>query len=341
MNEGGVTSKGARSIFVTGGAGFIGSHLLRLAVSRGMDVRALWHQRPITVPGVEVVRGDLLEPAPWLEALAGVDAVIHCAAALDPVESEAVADRLNHQATVHLAQIAADAGVPVMVFVSSIAAIGFRFDAGLMPVDAPCAPTTAYGRSKRAAEEALLGRIAAGRIPGEMRLVVVRPPTVYGEGERMNFLALTRAIDRRAFLVPGRGDNRTSFCYVGNLAEGLLWAAETDGVRGVMHIADDRPVTLREAAETIAAALGRGLLPLPFPMPIARALALVIDRVFRSLGRPPPLSPARLNTLTADCALDTRATEALGFRPSTNFTDGVRRTIAEYRDAGVLDHGRA
>jgi UDP-glucose 4-epimerase len=316
-------------VLVTGAAGFVGFRIVQALVARGHAVRALVHETPLphTPPGVTVVRGDIREARRL--AVDDVSAVVHCAALLDPIERAEDADAVNHQATVELARHAARAQVPCFVFVSSVAAIGFRSDAGLVGTDAPCSPTTAYGRSKRAAEVALA-------TVDLQRLVVLRPPTVYGPGERMNFLALTRAVAGRVFPIPGSGNNRMSFCHVDNLADAVGWSLDEPAARGVLHIADAHPVTLREAVTTIGRALGRAPIRVPTPMPVARVGAVACELAFGALGARPPLTRARLATVTADQALDTSATKSMGFEPRVSFTDGVRETVEWYRETGLL-----
>src|SRR5690606_10161309 len=138
------------------------------------------------------VVGDLSDVQGFAPALrTSVDAIVHCAALVDPIRDERAADAINHRATGELAHAARDAGVPAMAFVSSVMAIGFRPDAGLVAEDTPCAPPNPYGRSKRAAELGLL------ELDGPaLRVSIVRPPTVYGRGDtKGNFLGLTRAVD--------------------------------------------------------------------------------------------------------------------------------------------------
>lgn len=195
----------------------------------------------------------------------------------------------------------------------------------------PCAPTTDYGRSKRDAELGLLDANFE-----TMRLVIIRPPTVYGPEERRNFLALTRAVARRRVFIPGSGRNRMSFCHVENLSQTAIALGMHDAARGLVHVADTPAVTFREAIETIRHALGqRGAVP-RLPLVVAQGLAWGMATAWGPTGRTPPLSPRRLRTLTADCALDTKKCLALGIRPRVDFSSGVAQTVAAYRQAGLL-----
>jgi UDP-glucose 4-epimerase len=315
-------------VFVTGASGFVGRHLVARLTSHGHAVRALLRRAIDLGAGVTPVRGSLEDVSGFGPALRQCDAVIHAAAALPPV-SDARAEAVNRQATRELAAAAVDAGVRLFVFVSSVAAIGFR-DLGLVGPEVACRPETAYGRSKRAAERDLLA------LDAPLRVVIVRPPTVYGPGDRGNFLLLTRRIERGFFVLPGGGDNRMSFCHVDNLVSALYFALECPQARAIFHVDDGRPVSLREAVETIAAALGRRVVLLPLPMPAARAAALGCELLGRLWGIEPPLTRSRLRTVTSDFALDGSRLRQLGWSPPIAFAAGVGGTVGWYRAQRLL-----
>lgn len=319
-------------VFLTGASGFVGREILADLVTRGFSVRALRHEREVPSDASEVVLGSLARISGLEPHLLGVEAVVHSAALLDPIDDEALAERINHLATAELAAAALRAKVRTFVYLSSQAAIGSASSTpGLVRPDATSAPTTVYGRSKLAAERALL---ALG--PSPMRVVILRPPTVYGPGERRNFLALVRAIDTGWFVIPGSGNNRMSFCAVKNLSHAVGFCLVNDGARGILHVADEPALTFREIVELLAAALDRRILPFPLPLPVARTLARCFEVGFRFSKRQPPLSRARLRTLTADSALDTSETRRIGLEPVVSFAEALAETIGEYRSARLI-----
>lgn len=310
---------------VTGASGWIGGRLTDALTDAGTDVRGASHRRRAQVG--DSIRGDLRDPGHAAATVRGVETVFHCAAALAPVPSERLADEINHRATVTLARAAADAGVRRFVYVSSAAAIGWR-DSGMLSEEGPCDPSTPYGRSKRAAE------IALGEMDlSPMRVAIVRPPTVYGPGERRNFLALTRAIARGGFPILGSGQNRVSFCHLDNLVEALRHLA---GHEGIVHVADASITSFARVVHTIARACGTRPFPVRIPLRAARIGARALELAYAPFAATPPLSRARLLTLTADCALDTTRLRGLGFRWPTGFDEGVRETVASYRAVGAL-----
>lgn len=321
-------------IFVTGATGFIGQHLVPALAEAGHEVVALV-RRPGTLPsrpGVVEVRGDLADVEGFAEALAGVDAVIHNAALVDPIDDERAADAINHRASLALAKAARSKGARAFAFVSSIAAIGFRADAGLVDSDVLCAPPTPYGRSKRSAELSLLALDGP-----DFRVAVARPPTVYGRGDtRGNFLAMARAVRTGAFFIPGDGNNRMSFCHVDNLVRALRLLAEHPEAHGIFHVADESPVTLREIATHVAEATGSRLLPFPFPLWLAETVATAAELVAPRLGMTPPLTRVRLATVVSDFAFDCTPLLRLGFQHPRQWREATRDTLGWYQEAGLL-----
>ncbi len=314
---------------MTGAGGFVGARLVMALRDAGWRTRALEHRAPC-MPADERTRGDIADEETCARAVAGVRAVFHCAARVEPKgETEALA--INRTATLTLARAARDAGAGTFVFLSSQTVLGAGAgERGPLDETAPCTPQTIYARSKLAAERALTELDA-----GPMRIVILRPPLVYGPGERRSFLALTRAA---AGGLPslGRGDNRLSFCHVENLTAAMLFVATDERARGVLHVADPRPVTLREALDTIARAAGSRRLPGHVPLRLARRIARGAELAFAGVGRRAPLDRPRLDTLTLDRPLDTSALRALGFVPPVEFDEGVGETVARFREDGVL-----
>ncbi|WP_416362071.1 NAD-dependent epimerase/dehydratase family protein, partial [Immundisolibacter sp.] len=179
-------------ILVTGGTGLVGGGLLRrLGGDGGRAVVATVRSRGVVLPpGVETARvADLGPDTDWSPALAGVDAVVHCAArahvmnerASDPL---AVFRRVNVQGALRLAEQAAAADVRRLVFLSSIKVNGESTPSGQsFRADDRPAPQDAYGISKHEAEDGLM---TLARATG-MQLVIIRPPLVYGPGVKGNF----------------------------------------------------------------------------------------------------------------------------------------------------------
>lgn len=238
-------------IAVTGCHGFIGSALVTTLEERGLEVRHI--ERALLE---ETARRELTQ---YLNNCA---AVIHCAG-LTPRRrrhlAESEFDLANHQFSKNLGLAAAEAKVPRLVFVSSIAAVGGN--TGVLTPEMPQKPITAYGRSKARAETALMA------IDG-LQSIVVRPPLVYGPGPKGDLSLLVRLCASPLPLPFGAIENRRSMIGVTNLVDALCFLATTgkvDTASQVLHVSDGTPLSLRELVITIRTSLGRspGLVNVP------------------------------------------------------------------------------
>jgi len=184
----------ARHVLVTGGSGFIGSHLVEILLAQGHAVRCLLRDpgRPRWLAGlpVEIQRGDCTDPASLISAVQGVEQVFHLAGV---TRARRRRDYFLHnlRGTGNLLRACATADNPPrrFVFLSSQAAAGPSRDGRPLTEDDAPAPLTAYGLSKLAAEKAVLGY--AHRLP----TVVLRPSTVYGPRDR-DFLEYLQWVHR-------------------------------------------------------------------------------------------------------------------------------------------------
>lgn len=208
-------------VLVTGADGFVGRHVVSALIDAGWHVRRA--QRTLTTldPDRDVVTGlDLGTSTDWSGALVDVQAVVHLAARAH--RSVRVQQREEHlyfavnvEGTEHLARSAADAGVRDFIFLSSIAVNGSTTD-GRQPFDENdiSAPTTIYGRSKAAAEEAL-ARLAT---ESAMAITVLRAPMIYGRGASGNLQRLASAVRKGIPLPFSKIHNRRAFLGIENLS---------------------------------------------------------------------------------------------------------------------------
>ncbi|WP_259756315.1 UDP-glucose 4-epimerase family protein [Pseudomonas sp. GCEP-101] len=280
-------------VLLTGATGFVGRGVLaRLRQENDVQVRVAQRGRAAAWPeGVEVAQIDGLSVAQsWDEALQGVEVVIHCAARVHVMDEQA-ADPLaefravNVEATRHLAQQAAAAGVTRFVFVSSIKVNGEETAAGRpFTADATPRPQDAYGQSKLEAEQALFA-IAAQT---GLEVVVVRPPLVYGPGVKANFASLMRALQRRLPLPFGAIDNRRSLVARDNLVDLLLCCARHPAAAGqVFLVSDGEDLSTAQLCRGLSQALGVRPRLLPVPPVLLRLLGRLTGRsqqVQRLLG---------------------------------------------------------
>lgn len=258
-------------VVVTGASGFVGRHLLPVLREAGHEVAAVSRAR---VPGIDAdwIRSPELGPdADWRPLLERADAVVHLAArAHVPSETsgndiEALYRRINADGTRGLAQQAAGCAVRRFLFMSSCHAVAAASDEIITSESVP-RPVTAYGRSKLAAEEAVREEFAAG-------WTILRPPLVYGPGNRANFERLLRLV-RSGVPLPLAGvRNRRSFLHVGNLAAAILACLDCPAAAGKTYLpSDEADVSTPELIRCIARSQGVEPRLFSVPAPILSAM---------------------------------------------------------------------
>jgi nucleoside-diphosphate-sugar epimerase len=323
--------------FVTGGTGFVGSHLVEELLQRGYEeVRCLVRAAPKWLEGLPItlVRGGLSDGDALRTAMEGVDVVHHVAGLTRALEPEALF-RANVDGTLALLDAAEVAGVPRVLVTSSLAAVGPSGGAPLLE-DAPLRPISHYGRSKAAMERAVAERRAAGRGP---ETVVVRPPPVYGPREADIYTVIRVAARRRVFAIVGDGvRERLDLVHVRDVVRGMADAAEAEGTAGeTFFLGGPRPYTWGEVREAVAQALGHGLVRVNVPRALVGPVGAAVEGAGRALGRYPPLNREKAREAQASWVVSSeKARRAFGYQPEVELEEGMRETVAWYRQQGWL-----
>ncbi|HEU4699654.1 MAG TPA: NAD-dependent epimerase/dehydratase family protein [Gemmatimonadales bacterium] len=326
----------AGPLLVTGVTGFTGGRLCERLVAAGHRVRALVRDpgraERFARLGVELVVGDLRDPASLARAVAGVDTVYHIAALFRPgnaTRQEMFA--VNRDGTRHLLEAARAAGVRRFVHCSTI---GVHGDVRQPPAaeTAPYAPGDDYQASKAAGEQVALEFMRQG-----MPVVVVRPGGIYGPGD-LRFLKLIRPVARGRFVMVGSGEILYQMVYIDDLVDGILRCGTTPDAVGNVYILTGEPaVTLNELVATIAGVVG--VAPPRWRVPVAPLYlaAWLCELVCRPVGVNPPLFRRRVDFFRKTRSFDiTKAKRELGFVPQTDLAAGLGRTVAWYREHGHL-----
>ena len=273
------------SVLITGGNGFIGSGLINaLASVQGFSIKGSVRSNggedfPATVQTAPNL--DVNSDIGWLEALSGVDCVIHCAARYH-IKNESSEDLLticrnvNVDGTMRLARLSAQAGVKRFIFLSSLKVNGefSEPDKPFVETDTP-KPFYPYGISKLEAENALLQFSASST----MDIVIVRPPPVYGPGVKANFLAMMRFLDYRLPLPLGGIKNLRSYIGLTNLVSFVeLCIKHPDASNQIFFVSDDDDLSTSRLLKMMSSALGRISLLVPAPEKFLTFIANVIGR---------------------------------------------------------------
>ncbi len=323
-------------ILVTGATGFLGGAIASALCARGQAVSALVRGSS-NVQALDALRmrkfvGDVLVPTTLGAAFEGATAVVHCAGRLG--RAGAIEDeyrRVHVEGTRNVLEAARTAGVPRVVHVSSPGLLGPITGADA-DEDAPVRPTNVYERAKAGAE-LVVRQFESIHGP---RVVVVRPEFVYGPGD-LHVLRLFRAIERRRFFYIGTGRALCHPTYVDDAVDGILAALAGAPLGRVYHLAGPRPVTISHLAETIASALGVAPPFLRLPEGLVRSAIRVLRPVAHVARRELAIDESGVDFFTFDRHFSwQRAKTELGFSPNVELDAGVARTVAWYREKGLL-----
>ncbi|HEX6395444.1 MAG TPA: NAD-dependent epimerase/dehydratase family protein [Acidimicrobiales bacterium] len=322
------------TVLVTGGAGFLGSALVRELVARGVRVRVLVRRAKQAEEqwrlGAEPILGDVADRSALEAGLDGVSCVYHLAGKLlEPGEPPEQYRCTHVEGTQLLLECARQvSSLRRFVHCSTTGVLG---PTGDKPADeeAPMRPSNVYEATKSEAELAVRAAIQLG-LPG----VIVRPGLVYGPGD-WHLLKFYDAILRRQFRPIGRREVWLHPIYIDDMTHAFVrCASESKAVGECLNVAGQEVVSLAQLADTIARAGGTFLPVGRIPLALAWVAALTFDALPARLRQRAPLTRDRLDFLTHSRVYDVeKAFEILNFRAKTDLVTGVGRTMAWYLES--------
>jgi len=304
------------AVLVTGGAGFIGSHLADALIARGDDVVVLDNlstgSRDNVHADAELVEGDVADADAVRDAFAlrPYDAVLHIAGQASIAKSfdEPERDlRVNVVGTLNVVDQAIASGVPRLVHASSMTAYGEPRTVPT-PESEPCIPVSNYGVTKYASERYV--HVAGARDDVDLAVTSLRMFNVYGERQSLTnpyqgvlAIFVGNVLRGEPITIHSDGEQTRDFVYVGDVVDAWLRMLDDPATAGhVFNVGSGHETTIAELARTVVRACGH-------------------DDWEIATG------PAQMGDLRRSCA-DVRELEAaVGWRPATSLDDGMRRTI--------------
>lgn len=320
-------------VFVTGGSGFVGGHLIEALVARGHAVFALARSEKAAATvrryGAEAVSGDL--GALPDGALRGVDAVVHAAAFVEEWGTRQQFWDANVDGTARMLDAARRSGVGRFVHVGTEAAVFAGRD--LVDVDEstpyPVSHRYLYSETKAEAERRVLAASTDGFVTTS-----IRPRLVWGPRDTSVLPAVLRMAREGSFAWLDGGRAMTSTTHVDNLVDALATVLLTDvePIRGrAFFVADDGTRSVREFLTRLARTAGVELGAKSVPSFVARPLAHVLELVWRAAGakKPPPMTRFAIDMMSSTVTVSTkRAVEAFGYAPVVSVDEGLARMSA-------------
>ena len=323
-------------MLVTGITGFVGSHVAEVAGDFDLRMRALVRKPTdaarLREAGCECVTGALEDAAAVREAVSGVDAVLHLAAATK-ARTPAEYQRANVAGTkaVVNAVLAADPPPQRLVYLSSLAAVGPPVDGRpVTRADTP-RPLTTYGRTKLAGEKVC--EAAADQV----QVAILRAPAVYGPRDRDVF-SFFRLASRGVVPLPSAATGRLQMVHARDLGRALLLAATSRAARGVYHIAEAESYGWAEMARMVARAVGKPIRILRVPGPVIVAAAVASETIMGLVGKSTIFNREKARELLApDWLCETElARRDFGFEAQIPLQAGFNETANWYKLHGWL-----
>lgn len=305
-------------ILVTGGAGFIGSHLTRRLIAEGHAVSVVDNEstgRRENVPATAwYARADVRRPVEIEPAFArGLDAVCHIAGQVSITRafSDPAADlATNVEGTLNVLQLCVQYEVPRLLYASSMTVYG---DTGAVPTPEtePCQPDSYYGITKHAAERYVHATAARTDLGFHLQVTSLRMFSVYGPVQALDNpyqgvlgIFLGRLLRGEPLIVHGDGEQTRDFVYIDDIVEGWVRALGNPGAHGrVLNLGSGRSLSINQLAARAAAALGHR----PGRYPILHG----------------PARPGEQQRVQADIR---RARAVLGWEPRVDFATGLGET---------------
>jgi dihydroflavonol-4-reductase len=322
---------------VTGGTGFIGSHLVEALLKEGIQVRCLLRKTSdlkwLKGLPIEVNWGDCNDKNSLREAVEGVEQVFHLAGVTKAVHKKTYFE-VNAFGTENLihACLENNPRIQKFIYLSSQAAAGPSRNGNKKKESDQCKPVSPYGQSKQMGEELAMAHAQ------ELPLLILRPSAVYGPRERDIYTFFKLLSKRIKPCLPSK-DQHISLCYVEDIIQAILLAAQVKGSSGeIFFLSDGQDYRLEEIGDIFAQAMGVNAFCIRVPEWMIIGMASFSEYLSKLSGKPPLLNKGKVEEiLQRNWVCDiTKAKTALGFEPHISLAQGAKLTFEWYKKENWL-----
>lgn len=311
----------AKKITVIGGSGFVGTNLCRQLSLKQQDFEIIDLKMSNQFPEKCKI-ADVRDVESLRKTITG-DVVVNLAAVhRDDVRDKTEYQRTNVDGAENVALVCEEKGIDKIVFTSTVAVYGFA-EPGT-DENGAINPFNEYGRTKFEAEE----KLRLWHAQGDNSLIIVRPTVIFGEGNRGNVFNLLNQIASGKFLMIGKGENKKSMAYVGNIVAFLETCIATDQKYGVYNYVDTPDLTMNELVSQVRAKLkGKTGVGPRLPYWLGIILGYTADLVAKITGKNLPVSSIRVKKFASSTEFKSAKANLDNFQLPFSLSDGVQRTL--------------
>ncbi len=319
-------------VLVTGAAGFVGKHLVKLLIEKGYQIKAMVrHNTDISdlkALDIEIIEADLRIKETLSSALDGVDYVVHLATAMKGPWDEYLESTIK--GTEGLLEIAKEKQMKRFIYISSIGVL----DVGgkdILKEDSSYVQESAtyYEKSKREAEKTVLQFSKEG-IP----CVIIRPGIIYGPGGTLYPSRLGYEMGENRFLVIGNGNNRLPFVYVRNLIDAICLALENSNAPGqIYNIVDEQEITQNYYLENMKKIINPSLRIIRIPYSVALGMSGLLGLALKMVKKASPFRKSYMFQCSHQINYSNeKIKKELGWSSGVRPQEAVIRIMEAYRD---------
>lgn len=330
-------------VLVTGASGFIGSHLAERLVKEKYDVQVLIRKENpqsrkdslelLKRLKVKIVEGDLLDKESLKHAVKGVEVIFHLAAIARPM---AIPDeayfKVNEEGTRNLLEACKGKKIKKIIIMSSVSAVGTTRNGIAVNEQTECKPVDIYGWSKLAEENVAMEYFNKYK----MRIVILRPPMVFGERD-FEMLKLFKVVSKRFFPISSNV-KCMEFLYAGNLVEACLLAMKRGKNGEIYHISNGEHYSINEVVHAIEKVENKRVFPIKFPKFVIVFGGYALESFGKIFHFHPPFKHDTIDWMTKKFWYTdiSKAEKELMYKPIFSLEEGVKRTANYYKEKGYL-----